>query len=111
MRAPAVLLLAFALSGCAGTRYTVHPGSVDTFESVAYDTLLEAQTAIDAAKANLAAGKPYPSKDVINRASRAYNVAKDALKLYHDTRGINKAALATDLADVLKLLESIRKVN
>jgi hypothetical protein len=56
-----ILLLAIPIllstSACAANNYVVHPGSVNQTDSLGYDTLLIAQTAIDNARADYEAGR------------------------------------------------------
>src|SRR5262245_52405507 len=80
----AVLLLAFAATGCAA-RYTVHPGSLNKADSVAYVTLLFAQKAIDQAKTTT------PSA-ALNALIQAYNVARNSWLTYRGALATNTPA-------------------
>jgi hypothetical protein len=79
-----VLLLPLLLAGCGKVHYTPHPGSVSTFDSAAYDALLDYKAALDQVKDDYAKGKlPPESKGYINQAVAAYNTADSAWQAYH----------------------------
>lgn len=96
--AAVLLSLALLAAGCSSNKYVVHPGSVSSFDSQAYDSLLVAEAAIDAAKAQYAAGQiPAASKDLLNKAIGIYDIAQASWHTYHDT------AASASSADVSKL--------
>lgn len=110
-RVLAVQILALALAGCAAR--PIHPGAVDRIDSTAYDTLIVAQAVLDEAKAQIKSGKlPASSKTIVNQAGAAYDVARQALKTYHesaaDVRAGDAAALSRALADVDRLITQVR---
>lgn len=82
----AVLLLTIALVGCAAR--AIHPGSVNKFDSEAYDVLLVTDNVIQSTKTDLAnnvfsAGVAAKVKDSVNYLIQAYNTADIAYKAYH----------------------------
>jgi hypothetical protein len=68
------------LAGCVKNATVSHPGAINAFDSNAYDSLVTAQGAIDAAKP---LAVTQAQKDVINKVIAAYNAAKSAYLLYH----------------------------
>ena len=86
--AAAALLL--TSSGCAA-HYPVHPASLSTDDSAAYDALLIAQGTIDQARTALKAGQlPGSAKDTLNALISSYNIARTSWLTY-------RGALATNL--------------
>jgi hypothetical protein len=78
-------------TACAANQYTVHPGAVNQADSVTYDTLLVAETAIDNARADYQAGiLPDSTKAAFNTLVRSYTVARAAWLTY-------RSAVATNL--------------
>jgi hypothetical protein len=75
------VVLALLLVACAAQNpATLHPGSINAFDSNTYDALVTAQGAIDAAKPlATTAGQ----KAILNKVIAAYNEAKSAYLLYH----------------------------
>lgn len=83
-------MLVVPVSGCA-THYLVHPGSLSTDDSGAYDALLIAQATIDQARTSLQAGQlPGTAKDPLNALINAYNLAHASWLTY-------RGALATNV--------------
>jgi len=105
----AVLLLAFAATACAA-RYTVHPGSLNKADSVAYDTLLIAQKAIDQAKTT------NPSA-ALNALIHAYNVARTSWLTYRGAIATNTPAdtylqqLNSNLLDLENAIRALEEVK
>ena len=70
-------------AACSSNRYVVHPGAVNQADSIAYDTLLVAQTAIDDARADYQGGRlPDSTKPAFNTLVRSYTVARAAWLTY-----------------------------
>jgi hypothetical protein len=71
-------LFCFLLVACAA--HPIHPGTANSFDSGAYDTLLVADNVIQSTKADLAANK-FPAsisgnvKTALNSLIAAYNIA------------------------------------
>lgn len=90
---------------------TIHPGAADAFDSQAYDRLLEAQAALNAAKAEFEAGRlPPVAKDFINAAGEAYNIARKARAVYHDTKG-NRNEVEADLVNLTAEIAKVLKLG
>jgi hypothetical protein len=95
--------------GCATAHYTIHPGSVNRTDSVAYDSLLVAETIIDQARA-----ANVPSKDALNALIRAYNLARVSWLAYRDAFSTGMpidayaARLAANLAELAKAVRVFR---
>lgn len=82
------LLLILLLTACAA-HYTIHPGSLNTADSAAYDTLLIAASTIDQARMDYQNGQlPADTKDTLNKLIQSYTVARDSWLTY-------RGALAT----------------
>lgn len=105
----AVLLLAFTATACAA-RYIVHPGSLNKADSVAYDTLLIAQKAIDQAKT----GNPGTA---LNALIQAYNVARNSWLTYRGALATNTPAgtylqqLNSNLLDLENAIRAFEEVK
>ena len=106
--------LVFSTTACAA-HYTVHPGSLNTIDSAAYDTLLGAKAAIDQAKVDnkttpLTAG----AKDTLNDVIQAYNLARDAWLTYRGAVSTNTPSdqyleqLTKDLTDLTDAIETLK---
>jgi hypothetical protein len=100
---PALLIL--VLAGCAAQNPTTvsHPGAINSFDSNAYDSLVTAQGAIDAAKPlATSAGQ----KAILNKVIAAYNEAKNAYLLYHSQLAaggnVDTAALSAQLTSLVQ---------
>jgi hypothetical protein len=104
---------------CVAARYTIHPGSLNKTDSVAYDSLLVAEAVIDQARSENEAGGGLAkrAKDALNALIDAYNVARASWLTYRDalSRGtavdIYVSRLANDLADLAKAVRSYRGVG
>jgi hypothetical protein len=111
-----LLLLAIVLSTTAcAVGYRVHPGSLNTTDSAAYDTLLIAKAAIDQARVeNQTNPLPADVKDTLNTVIQAYNVARDAWLTYRGAISTNIPSdqylqqLTKNLADLTGALESLK---
>lgn len=99
-------------------RYIVHPGAVDQTDSVTYDTLLVAETAIDNARAAYQAGSlPDSTKAAFNTLVRSYAVARDSWLTYRGAVATNVPATdyfnqlnqnLLDLSNALRAFEEAR---
>lgn len=86
----AVCAVAVMLSGCAAR--PMHPGSVDRFDDMSYDTLLVWESVIKDAKADLAAGIfPDTAKPALNHFIDAYNTYNKTVRAYHSAAQAGKA--------------------
>jgi type IV pilus biogenesis protein CpaD/CtpE len=87
----AVLLLALLLAAsvCA-TRYTVHPGALNTTDSATYDALLIAETTIDQARLDYKAGQlPASGTDALDALIQTYDVARVSWLTYRGAIATN----------------------
>lgn len=110
MKTFAIVLLSVALFSC--NKYVVHPGSINTADSVAYDALRDAQAVIDTARPQLESGALSAGlKPLFNRLVDAYNVAHPAWQAYHDGKTADASALNADLASLSAALAAFRKGN
>lgn len=89
------LCLAFSLLGCAArSTRPIHPGSLNQFESDAYDVMYGTKVLIDAAREQLINGTlTVKATPVFNNLTAAYTLAKDALKAYDDAARKGSAAV------------------
>jgi hypothetical protein len=75
--------LTFSSSACAAFKYTVHPGALNPSDSITYDTLRIAETAIDSARAAYqAGGLPDSTKPGFNALVKSYTVARESWLTY-----------------------------
>ena len=106
---PVLLLsaLALPLQACAA-HYAVHPGALNTVDSAAYDTLLVAKAAIDAARAD------HQSSPELNTLVASYNVARESWLSYRAALSTNVPSdlyfqqLTTNLTDLLTSIQALR---
>ena len=114
----AVLLLAVLLtaSACA-RRYVAHPGAVNTADSAAYDALLIAETAIDQAKTDYAAGQLAGNKETLDALIASYEVARTSWLTYRGAIATNVPAQAyltqlntnlTALSNAIRMFEEAK---
>src|SRR5579884_211810 len=77
---PLVLIVPLLISGSAcAAHYPVHPGSLNTADSAAYDTLLIAETLIDQARLeNISPSE----KDALNVLVASYDAARESWLTY-----------------------------
>lgn len=107
----AVPLLLLALSGCKSAAYVNHPGSLNTFDSQSYDSLLVTHSVIESTKADLAANK-FPAniasgvKLAINGLITAYDSADTAYLIYHAAAAAGTATV-TQQASVTSALVNV----
>jgi len=84
-----VLLLLLPASACA-TAYRIHPGALNQTDSVAYDSLLAASSAIDQARADYKTHQlPEDTKGPLNALIHSYNVARDSWLTYRGAISTN----------------------
>lgn len=118
MKKAQVFLLALSLLagfGCAKKVTAPLPGSINSFDSLSYQTLMDAQAAINAVKDDIADKKFTPTqaqKAVINQAIGGYDLAETAWHAYHsgataDTAGLT-AAINQLIADIAALASQIQ---
>jgi hypothetical protein len=104
-----LIFLAPFMAGCK--KYVQHPGSVNAFDSQAYDALLAGEGAIKQGKTDYAAGSlPDAVLIYFNDLIRAYDVADATYKTYHDaaTKGQDTATLASKLtSDIANLTAAL----
>jgi hypothetical protein len=89
-----ILIVPFLLvtPACA-MHIPVHPGALDTIDSVAYDTLLSAQAAIDQARLDFKSGRlPAQTKPGLDALVSSYNVARASWLTYRDAISTNASA-------------------
>lgn len=103
------LLLALMPAGCHG--YKVHPGSINTFDSVTADTLTGIKATLDAARPQLASGAlPASLKPAFSVLATAYDTATASYKAWREVAKANPNTPATqlqaDLAAATKALSA-----
>jgi hypothetical protein len=111
---PALLLpVLLAMPACAATHYTVHPGSLNTTDSVAYDTLLFAKASIDQARADNKAHPFNPeAREALNTLIQSYNVARESWLTYRGAISANEpstiylAELKKNLTDLTNAIRN-----
>ena len=81
--------LLFAVPACA-THYTVRPGSLNQADSIAYDTLQFAETAIDQARIDFQANQlPASTKPALDALIKSYDVARESWLTYRGAVSTN----------------------
>ena len=111
MNRSTVLILAGCLlmgTGCGRQVRAVHPGAINTFDSVAYDMLLASQAALEQSKV-IAENKP-PYKAGLNQAIGSYNTALSLYRAFH-TGGHSESQLAALKAALAELSKSIAELQ
>ena len=114
-KAHVFLLTLVLMAGCAKKVTAPLPGAINSFDSLSYQTLMDAQAAINAVKDDIAANKftPTPTqKTVLNQAIGGYHIAQAAWQAYHsgatsDTAGLT-SAINQLVADVAALATQIQ---
>jgi len=111
------LVLALAAGmGCAKKTVTAPlPGAINSFDQTSYQTLMDAQAAINAVKADAASGKvtlTATQKSVLNQAISDYDLAQASWSAYHsgataDTAGLT-SAINQIVADIAALASKIQ---
>jgi uncharacterized protein YcfL len=105
LKLSAVVLVLLMIVSCSSKR-PIHPGALNQSDSVAYDTLLTAQAAIEQAKvevANYPAAKPFLNKTIVS-----YNIAQAAYKGYHAGTE-NLASVQAQIAVVVQNIAELQK--
>jgi hypothetical protein len=97
----AVIFLALVLIGCAAR--PLHPGSVNRFDSDAYDLLLVTDSVIQTTRADIQNGVFSPGlvnniRNALNGLITAYNAADIAYKEYHSAALAGTATAAQQAA-------------
>jgi hypothetical protein len=112
-----LLIVAGTTTACAG-QYTVHPGAVNTADSIGYDALLIAKNTIDQARTDYQAGRlPDSSKEAFNGLVRSYNVARESWLTYRGAVATNMPAdqylqqLNQNLADLTIAIQNLTDTN
>jgi hypothetical protein len=108
--------LVLSMPACAAVHYTVHPGAMNQVDSVAYDTLLIAETTIDQGRSAYQAGRlPVAAKDTLNALVEAYNVARVSWLTYRGAIATNVPAdpyfqeLNKNLADLANAIRNLQR--
>jgi hypothetical protein len=109
--------LLFTTTACAA-HYTVHPGAVNQTDSLVYDTLLIAETAIDQARSDYQAGQlPASMKPELDALIQSYNVAREAWLTYRDAVAANSPSdayfdqLNKNVADLTKAIRAFEEAG
>jgi type II secretory pathway component PulM len=107
-----VPLLIFG-SACVA-HYAVHPGSLNTADSAAYDTLLIAETVIDQARPE---NISPTEKDALKTLVACYNAARESWLTYRGALATNTPSdqyfqqLSKNLADLTNAIRAIRELR
>lgn len=116
-RLSSLLFIVTFLAGCQ-PKPALHPGSISSLDSYAYDILLIEQDTLNNAKAEFAAGKlPAAAKDPLNAAITQYNLTEAAWRSYHSGGAgetvLQKAvaALVAAMGDLERAINPNYKVN
>lgn len=113
MRLLSMVLVCFMLVGCSG--YHIHANAPSKQASMAFDTLLIADSVIKDTKLNLDAGKlPNAVIPALNALVQAYNAGRVSLSVYTDVLAAGtepQTALANLLADIAKIQSAISKIK
>lgn len=113
MRLFSMLLVCFMLAGCSG--YKVHANAPSKQASMAYDTLLVADSVIKDTRIQLDAGKlPDTVIPALNALISAYGAGRVSLGIYGDVLAAGtepQTALANLMADISKVQTAISKIK
>ncbi len=94
--------LALAILPASCNRYQVHPGSINTFDSVTADTLASIKTTIDSARPQVADGQPLAKfKPQFNALVTAYDAAIGPYKAWHDAAKVTPSTSSTQVQALL----------
>jgi hypothetical protein len=111
------LPLLMSSPACAA-HYAVHPGSLSTADSAAYDALLVAQAEIDGARAKYKSGAlPHDSKAALDALIQSYNVARESWLTYRGAIATNTPAdvylmrLTQNLSDLMSAIRVLQGVK
>src|SRR5262249_11390054 len=84
-----IVPLALATPACA-MHYNMHPGALNRFDSVAYDTLLVAETTIDQARLDLQSGRlPAGAQPALDALVASYNTTRATWLTYRGALSTN----------------------
>lgn len=76
-----ILVTVLACSACTSVKTVQHPGSLNSFDNFAYDSLITEQAAINQAKSEIS---KYPqAKTQLNNVITQYDTTQAAYKVYH----------------------------
>src|SRR6202521_4479332 len=110
---PLVLIVPLLISGSAcAAHYAVHPGSLNTADSAAYDTLLIAETVIDQARPE---NISPTEKDALKTLVASYNAARESWLTYRGALATNTPSdqyfqqLTKNLTDLTNAIRAIRE--
>jgi hypothetical protein len=116
---PGILIVALmlAMMATACSKYVVHPGAINTFDSQSYDALIiTAKITIDTARDEFSSKTlPDRMKPAFNNLVKAYDTAFPVYRAWHDALAAGQPAdqklqeLTTDLAAVANALGAFRK--
>lgn len=116
MRLLSVILVCFMLAGCSG--YHVHANAPSKQASMAYDTLLIADSVIKDTKLNLDAGRlPDAVIPALNTLVEAYNAGRASLGIYGDVLAAGTdpqtalTNLMTNITKIKSLISSLKGVK
>ncbi len=85
MRKLYILLLVFCLLGCHTSPDKLHPGAINTFDSQAYDVLLEAQAVIQTGHDAFIEHQLTPNQiNVLTKLENSYNVTREVYLTWHN---------------------------
>jgi len=111
-----LLVLAVLSTAACVAHYTPHPGALNVTDSVAYDTLLAAEAAIEEARTeNQTQPLPARVKDALNAVIDSYNLARTAWLMYRGAIATNAPShqyfqqLAANLTDLTNALEALKR--
>jgi hypothetical protein len=113
-----LLVLAVLSTAACAAHYKPHPGALNVTDSVAYDTLLAAETAIEEARTqNQTRPLPGRAKDALNAVIDSYNIARTAWLMYRGAIATNAPShqyfqqLARNLTDLTSVLEALTRAD
>ena len=99
-----LVLLILGGWGCAKKATAPVPGSINSFDSMSYQTLMEAQAGINAVKSDVASNKVTltpAQKTVLNQAIADYDLAQAAWHAYHAGATADTAALTAAINQIV----------
>ena len=112
-----LVLLVLVLGLACQKNVRPHPNQINSFDGQTYDTLISAQAALDAAKAQYKSGRlPESAKPIINDAGSAYEQARTSWQLWRDiTLGLKpgdpetrQAKVRTDMQQLAAAIANLR---
>ncbi len=114
-----LLLVPFVLSMTACAAHNrIHPGALNVTDSVAYDTLLVAEAAIDQARLDYQNQQlPPRAKDALNTLIHSYTVARESWLIYRGALANSVPPdeylrqLAQNLSDLTNAIRNLKEVK